>query len=272
MSIGSYTLILNEAEWIAPCILRVLPFIDEMVYYDGGSRDGTVEIIRAIQKEHKDGGKIKLFFNKTPKNLQDDYTKLSNECLHELSTDFAMFLHPDMFVSNPEQFMKCKDNAAFAMSCKMRSFAGDPGGQLYEIKGRGEAWKNITRIRNPEMGAHYFGWYGAYNEDVYLSEITGEEHNIYDDFTKYPYLIDDSGIEILHFSDVRPYKRRLERMRRCLLNQGRNPDTVDALAKSHPRVSLENGAGFVFTPTTYPEDFMLLDGKYEDLRRDLVAG
>lgn len=271
MSIGSYTLILNEAAWIAPCILRALPYIDEMVYFDGGSTDGTVEIIQAIQKEHKDGGKIKLFLDKNPKDLKDDYTRLSDECLHSLDTDFALFLHPDMYVSNPEQFLVCRGNQALAMTCNMRSFGGDPGGELLELRGRGKTWKNIIRLRDPDLGAHYWGWYGSADEDCYFRDITGDEHRLYNDLSKYGYEIADSGLEILHFSDVRTRERRLERMKRCLKNQGVRDDLIGVFAENHPRVNFEPSQGIDFIPAQYPSEFLEANRKYEHLRKQLIA-
>jgi len=46
MSLGSFILIKNESQWIAPHILRVLPFIDQMVFFDGNSTDGTLEYLK----------------------------------------------------------------------------------------------------------------------------------------------------------------------------------------------------------------------------------
>ena len=205
MSIGTFTLVKGESFWIAAHILRVLPYVDQMVCFDGNSTDGTLEIIRAIKRDHDKDDKIRLVKDKDPKNLQDDYVRLFNECLRALDTDLAWFLHPDMYVVNPAQILKVKDSQAIALSTRMRSFGGDPGGQLLEIiEGRGPAWKNIYRLKNPDFGAHYHGHYGAADEDIYFSEITGKSHDHYgSEFGRYPYIVEDSGIEVLHFSDVR---------------------------------------------------------------------
>jgi glycosyltransferase involved in cell wall biosynthesis len=221
MSLGTFTLLKNEIMWIGPHIASILPFIDQMVFFDGNSTDGTKEIIKDFQQWHPRGCRITLLENKDPQNLQDAYVDLFNKCMKTLVTDFAWFLHPDMYVTNPRKILDVKKSDAIAMSTKMTSYAGDPGGQVLQFKtGRSNRWKNIYRLRNPDLGAHYFGHYGAQNEDIYFSDITGDEHEHFgDNFKKYPYIVEESGIEVMHFSDIRPYGRRLERMKRCMLNQ-----------------------------------------------------
>lgn len=273
MSIGTFMITHNEAPFIAAHILRVLPYVDEMVFFDS-STDGTAEIIESIQ-DTKDGGKIRLFKNHDCADMKDDYVRLFNEALHALSTDLAWFLHPDQFVLNPERISQIANSDAVALSTKMRSFAGEPGEQLFEMVGRGNAWKNIFRLRNPDLGAHYHGWYGAHNEDVFFSAITGDEHEHHGtDFSKYPYAVEDSGLEILHFSDVRTYERRLERMKTCLRNQGRPEGKIDEIAAAHPRVTLKDGFAigdnFTLVPAEYPAEFLAAREKYRHLEKTLV--
>jgi len=241
MTLGSFCLIKNEINFIAEHLRLWTPYLDSMVFYDGGSTDGTLEVLA-----NDKSGKVKVFDNKDPKDLTDDYVKLSNEALHELDTDIAMFLHPDFFPENPEVLQDLPEDI-IAGTFKIRTFAGNPGEQLYEIKGRGDKWKDIYRLNNPDLGAHYHGHYGAFNEDIYFSEITGTEHanNIFD-FNNLPYPVFHSDLIVHHYSDVRPYNRRLERMKRCLINQGRNPEVVDKIAKNHPRVTLKDGQGLYF--------------------------
>ena len=272
MSIGTYTLIKNEAPWIAACVLRVLPYVDEMVFYDGNSTDGTLEIIEQIALDNpRDNYKIKIFRNQDPIDLKESYVRVFNNCLRSLSTDLAWFLHPDMYCVDPARILSVKDSAALALSTKMRSFAGEPGGQLYEIKGRGAEWKNIDRLRNPDLGAVYHGHYGAHNEGVYPTEIVGDSRHLPVDVSNFPYEVEDSGLEVLHFSDVRTYERRLGRMRTCLANQG-NPLSI---ADYHPRVTLKNGADnigekYEFVPAEYPAEMLADRAKYSHLERTLA--
>lgn len=256
-TIGSFTLVKNEIAWIVPHILRVLPHLDQMVFFDGNSTDGTLEAIRAIAADHPHGGKINLVEGKDPINLRDAYVEMFNECLWSLKTDWAIFLHPDMYVKNPEQFAQVKNSDSIALYTRMESYGGEPGGQLYRIdEGRSGVWKNIYRLRKPNLGAHYHGWYGAGNEDVYFRHITG---NLYQHFghdvDRYPYSVEDSGLEVMHFSDVRPLERRLGRMRTCLINQGHSLEAAERIAADHPRVTFKDGKGFKFVPAEYPAEF-----------------
>lgn len=264
MSLGTFCLVKNENNWIAPHIIRVLPYIDEMVFFDGNSTDGTLEIIKKIRDENENGRKIKLFEKKDPADFDKAYEGMFNECLHSLSTDLAFFLHPDMYVENPEQLLKIKDSDAIAMSTNIRSFGGEPYGKLFEItEGRGAKWKNIYRLRNPDLGAVYHGAYGAANEDVYHTEIVGDSRDFYgSQFHKYPYEVIDSGLKVLHFSDVRPYERRYTRMLRCLINQGMDPKAAETRSLLHPRVSLVEEPGFKLTESQYPPEFVEIRDKY----------
>jgi glycosyltransferase involved in cell wall biosynthesis len=275
LSIGSFVLIKNEAPWIAAHILNLLPYLDEMVFYDGASTDGTLEIIRAIKSDNVNGSKIKLFTNKDPKNLQGDYVRLFDECMHELSTDLALFIHPDMFITNPEKLTQVSSSDAIALTTSMRSFAGETGGPLFEMKGRLPLWKNIYRLKSPDLGAHYFGAYGSAEEDVYFREITGDQHIHHGHrMDLYPYDVEDSGLEVLHFSDVRPYERRLGRMKACLLNQGYSAEDAEKIALAHPRVTLKDGAEpthgvrFKLEPAEYPAEFLAARAKYAHLERN----
>ncbi len=269
--ISSYTLIKNEAPFIGAHLEMWLPHLAEMILYEGNSTDGTLEIIEEVIKSHPHGGKIRLFRDKDPKNLREDYTRLFNECLHEVKTDMAIFAHPDMIpVKVPANFDHLE--LAVAASISMRSFAGEPDGQLFEIKGRTPAWKNIDRIRNPDFGAVYHGPYGAWNEGVYPTAIVGDSRHLHNNLDRYPYEIVDSGIEVLHFSDVRTYERRIGRMRTCLENQGwdKTPAELDEMARSHARVVLKDGDGLEFMPAEYPAEFVTARNKYRQLEKTLV--
>jgi glycosyltransferase involved in cell wall biosynthesis len=237
MSIGSFTIIKNEILWIERHIKEWLPYLDQMVFFDGNSTDGTLEILKKYR--------VTLVENKDPKNLQEDYVRIFNECLRTLDTDFAIFLHPDMFPISGAG--KLKHLTGLAAYTHMRVFGGEPNGQIYEETGRANAWKNIMRLRNPDLGLHYYGYYGAANEDLYFEDITGDDHIFYGtNFKAYPYPIFDSDCIIGHYSDVRPYERRLQRMIYSLMNQGLTKEQAAKIAPNHPRVSLKSGDGVEF--------------------------
>lgn len=249
MSLGVFTLIRNEVPWVGYSVLAAKDLVDEWVFYDGNSTDGTLELLAYLgTKYHLN---IRVFRGRDPQDFQDDYVRLFNECLGQLSTDYAWFLHPDMVVT---QAPKALPDGPLAYSVEMRSVAGDPGMPLQEFEsGRASAWKTIHKRT---LGLHYFGHYGANNEDLYFRDITGDNHVLYRNLVNYPYEVAPSGISLVHFSDVRPYRRRRDRMIRCLMTQNKGMDHGAAmeLAREHPRVSLEGGVSmfgtFRFKPFT----------------------
>jgi len=243
MKIGSFCLIKNEINFIESHVKSWVHYLDNMVFFDGNSTDGTLEVLRKYAISNP---KILLFEDMDVKDLDKDYTRLSNEAMWACPCDMAMFLHPDMFPVNGEALRAIPDDC-IAASVGMESYAGEPKGEIFKITGRGTSWKNIYRLRNPNLGAHYFGAYGAKNEDTYFSEITGDEHKYHgQDFSRYPYPILKTDLLVKHYSDVRPYARRLDRMVKCLVNQGYSMEEATKLAPQHPRVSLKDGNGFKF--------------------------
>lgn len=247
-TVGAFCVVKNELLWIRAHLLSWLPWVDEMVFFDS-STDGTTDIIKDVRKSHPFGKRITLVEGRDCKDLRDDYVALFNECLHTLKTDYAAFIHPDMILDEPGNLGSLGAYHAYTMN--MRSFGGDPDGPLFEILGRGQKWKNIYRLKNPDMGLHYYGHYGAVNEDCYFKEITGKEHiHFGQDFTRYPYRVGDSWVKVLHYSDVRPIERRIGRMVSCLINQGYSKKQAEEIAKDHPRVTL-NGDGLGFLRAEY---------------------
>lgn len=237
LKVGAATLIKNEAHWVGFSVMAAKDIVYEFVYFDGNSTDGTPELLSYIANKY--GINIKVYKDKDPKDLRDDYVRLFNECINELRTDYVWFLHPDqIIVDGPGPNWKM---GPLAFTVNMRSFAGYPQGDIYElIQGRGKMWKNIMR---KDFGLHYFGHYGSQEEDMYFEEITGDEHVLHEDFTRYPYEIADSGIFVHHYSDVRPYSRRLGRMVECMSNQAKDltvtREVLVEAAKKHPRVSFK---------------------------------
>ena|SRR3990167_1094342 len=256
-TLGCFMLVKNEAGFIRQWLSHLLPFVDEFALFDGNSTDGTIDIIADFERNHSCGRKINLYQGKDPADLQDSYARMFNDCLHSLRTDWAFFCHPDMEVENPGDIPIFLENShgKFAAFTKMRSFAGNPGAQLYEIKtGRADRWKNIYRLKNPNLGAYYWGSYGHADEDVYFKAITGNEHKHCGPFLDaYPYEVIDSGLKIKHYSDVRDFNRRFGRMKTSLLNQGKPENRAAELAAIHPRVTLKSGDGFEFAPVEIPE-------------------
>jgi hypothetical protein len=238
-----------------------------MVFYADDCRDGTIDIIREFQADHKDGHKIQLFCNKKAGN-DESFGRMFNACMWELNTDLAWFLHPDMWVVNPEAIAAVKDSQSVALYTHVESYAGEPGGQLFRIDGSGrtDKWKNIYRLRNPDLGCHYYARYpGDTREDCYFSAITGDSHVFMEDPEHYPYVVEDSGIKVLHFSDVRSFERRYFRMRRYGELQGCQIERLENEIKKHPRITFMDGQyggrDFRFIPAEYPAEFLAARSK-----------
>lgn len=253
MRIGSFTLVRNEMQFLKAHIEAWLPYLDQMSFYNGDSTDGATELLAEYAKKSP---KI-IVVNRPRKNLEEDYVWCNNDALHRLTTDLAIYIHPDMF---PVNIAPVKgDNAKYlpeniiAGTIGITSYAGEPGGKLYKIvEGRGNKWKNIYRLNNPNLGAHYHGFYGAANEDVYFSEITGSQHFFYNqNFERYEYPVFHTNLEVAHYSDVRPYEFRLDRMIKSLKHQNYSDEGIK-LAHTHPRVSLKDGKGFKFVEVEKP--------------------
>src|SRR5882672_11612172 len=96
MSLGAYTIIRNEAAWVGFCVMAAKEVVSEFVFFDGNSNDGTVQLLEYIAKKYKID--IKITLDQDPKDLRDDYVKVFNDCLKQVKSDYAFFLHPDMIV------------------------------------------------------------------------------------------------------------------------------------------------------------------------------
>lgn len=262
-SISIFNMTKNESAWIGFHVMSVKDFVSEFVYYDS-STDGTTEILEYLRD--KKGINIRLFKNRDVKNLQDDYVDLSNEIMRQCKSDYLWYCHPDMIL-DPSSINKTSGRA-YCYSVAMRSYAGDPLGKVFEFeKGRAKAWKSIMQNG---FGLHYYGHYGAHNEDMYFGQITGNSHELFSDFKSYPYAIKDSGFLMHHFSDLRTPKRRLSRMISCLKNQNHPEERAQMLAKVHPRVTLQENndvfPGFKLTEVTdLPEVFGRYVGEFAQI-------
>ena len=158
----------------------------------------------------------------------------------------------------------------------MTSYAGDMTTVI--SKGRSNRWKNIHAKK---FGVHYFGAYGSQNEDFYHSDITGKSYKHYGtDFKKYPFLVEDSGIHINHYCELKSYKRRLEKMKLCLKTLAPNASEqgIRESAVNHPRVTLEASCDlfgqFVFekSKTPVPEVFAKYGEEFNAFSKETVHG
>lgn len=240
MKISTFCLIKNEVDFVGFCIMSVLDQVDEMVFADGNSTDGTLKLIEHIRKEYDKDKKIKLFKNRDCRNLRDAYVNLNNWTIKQCSGDIIWFLHPDQIVYRPEIIRSSLTIDALRYSVRMISFAGDTD-HMFE-QGRTDTWSTIYKNT---FGLKYIGWYGAINEDLYFTGITGDDYTFYKYSDYLPYKIEDTDIVIYHYCDTKPYERRLGRMIKILENlfPGGEKEALLDIAKKHPRVTLRDGYG-----------------------------
>jgi glycosyltransferase involved in cell wall biosynthesis len=236
LTVTAFSILKNEVDWIGYSIMSILEYIDEIVYTDGNSTDGTIELIEHIKKEYDHKNKIKLFKNQDCKNLKKDYTRLFNWVLKQCTSDYVMFWHADMIMINPQALKNVKD--AIRYNVNMKSFVSDK--KRYFSKGRVKDWAIIYKN---DYGLHQYGDYGSTHEDFYFRDITGDEHIIHFVNPNINYEIKDSGIKVHHYCETKDFNRRLDKMIKSIknINPRLSNEEVVSMAKSHPRVTLKNG-------------------------------
>lgn len=244
----------NEAAFIGYSIMATWPYVEEYVYAVApSSDDGTIDLLRHIAKSY---GKVRILlqskYDFDPHDMKA-YNESFDDCIQQTRCDAAWFLHPDMIVTNPNRIADLKEGP-LAWTVNMTSFARDMNTVI--TKGRADKWKSIHAKK---FGLVYRGGYGSVNEDFYHSDITGKSYRHFGtDFNKYPFEVMNSGINVNHYCELKPYKRRLEKMKLCLETQF--PDApfgwFDESAAQHPRVTLEQSCDrfgtFEFEESTLP--------------------
>lgn len=245
--------VLNEAMFIGYSIMALHPYVEEFVYaVSPKSDDGTIEILRHIAKNY---GNVRILLqSKYDFNPLDEkaYNGAFDDCIQQARGDAVAFIHPDMVAYNGEVLQSAPD--ALAWYTNITSFARDFKTTI--TKGRCDKWKNIHAKK---FGLVYRGAYGSQNEDMYFTDITGGSYKHFGaEFSKYPFVVKDSGIKLAHFCENKPYERRLEKMKLCIRTQ--NPkahdSAIEELATNHPRVTLESSSqmfgNFEFEETNTP--------------------
>lgn len=272
--------VLNEVQFIGYSVMAVLPYVEEFVYtISPKSDDGTIDLLRHIAKNYgQQGGKVRLLIeNKYDFDPLDQvaYNRAFNDAIDQARGEAVWFLHPDQVVTNPEKISELK-SGPLAWTVNMTSYARDMNTVI--SKGRCDKWKNLHAKK---LGLHYFGGYGSQNEDFYHSAITSNSHKHYGtEFSKYPYEVMETGINVNHYCELKPYKRRLEKMKLCLktLVPQAPTNVIEESAVQHPRVSLEPSSQrfgvFEFSETTnpIPEVFTKYKEEFEQFQKEAVCG
>jgi hypothetical protein len=256
-----------EAQFIGFSIMSCLEQIHEFVYLiDPPFEDGTWELLHHIKDKYAHE-KLKIIEDTRP-GSHDMTNPAFNRgcydvCIEHATGDAIWALHPDMIVTNPEAILHVPQGPLSWWS-KCTSFAGNLETEI--TVGRATKWQSMFARK---FGLHYWGGYGDTTENFYFKDITGNAHTHHGQhFDKYPFRVEDSGIAINHYCEMKPYARRLEKMICCLQTQypGMPRDVAEHHASYHPRVTLISAdtkfGKFVFEPTKNPVPAVF--AKYKD--------
>ncbi|MDP1743766.1 MAG: glycosyltransferase [Candidatus Amesbacteria bacterium] len=88
MKLTAHCLVKNEERWIWYSLMSILDYVDEIMVWDTGSTDKTVEVIKSI-----DNPKIK--FKQVNQQSASEFTIFRNKMLNETKSDWLMILDGD---------------------------------------------------------------------------------------------------------------------------------------------------------------------------------
>lgn len=91
MKITVHSIVKNEENYIWYSIMSVIDFVDEIVVWDTGSTDSTVEIIKQAQKQNQD----KISFKEAGPVTPEGYSRLRQKMLEETKADWVVVVDGD---------------------------------------------------------------------------------------------------------------------------------------------------------------------------------
>lgn len=254
MKISAWSVVKNEAQFIGYGLMSILNHIDEVVYFDGNSTDGTLRLLDYIKGKYDTQNKIKVYQDKDFSNFKEEYVRVFNECMKACTGDYLWYVHPDMILTDPGKLVDRANWKSKAFYVNMRSFGGEDM-ELEIVAGRTNKWKTIMKNA---FGLEYWGVYGHPHEDMYFKHITGNQHVVHKDMTMYPFKVEDSGIKISHFCECKPLARREQKMETVLrtVEGETNQALINRILSIHPRVTLQDNdtsfGAFRFIPRADP--------------------
>lgn len=182
VKITAHTLVKNEENFLWYSVKSVIDYVDEMLLWDTGSTDKTIEIIKLLQEEYPQKIKAK-FFNQRDIN---HYTELSQMMLDETDSNWVILVDGDevWWRSSIKVLVETIINSQDAETIVSRyvNCIGDIYHFIDEKKGKykiDNTTGNITiRAMNMKIpGLHYdkpHGQRGLYDE----SKVLIQERNI----------------------------------------------------------------------------------------------
>ena len=127
-------IVANEDQFVGFAINSVLPFVDQLIVFDTGSTDKTVEVIRSIKSP-------KIVFEEKGQVNAKQLVALRNEQIRNTKTEFFMLVDGDEIWPKRqlEKFVKEMTNSfkdKLAFFCRTRNAVGDIYHYLPESAGR----------------------------------------------------------------------------------------------------------------------------------------
>jgi glycosyltransferase involved in cell wall biosynthesis len=151
MKITTHTIVKNEQNWIKPALLSVIDHVDEMLVWDTGSTDKTIEIIKSINSH-------KIKFQQFKSINRKSLINLRNQQIKATQTPWFLILDGDEIwpTNNLLQLIKVMDQAkpdTLALVNKTRNCVKDIYHYLSDSKGQYQIgpWHghlNIRAIKN----------------------------------------------------------------------------------------------------------------------------
>ena len=147
MKLTTHTIVKNEQNWIKPALLSVIDHVDQMLVWDTGSTDKTVEIIKSINSP-------KIKFQQFKSTGRQSLIDLRNQQIQATQTPWFIILDGDEIwpTKNLLQLIKAIDLAkpdTLALVNKTRNCIKDIYHYLPDSKGQYQIgpWRGHLNIR-----------------------------------------------------------------------------------------------------------------------------
>lgn len=92
-TLSIHMMVCNEERWVWYAIMSVIEYADELIIFDTGSTDLTVEIIKTIMDKEEYSNKI--LFEEKGKVNREEFVVLRNEMVQKTRTDYFLVVDGD---------------------------------------------------------------------------------------------------------------------------------------------------------------------------------
>mgnify|MGYP002625100373 CR=1 FL=1 len=169
-TITGHMMVKNEANWVWYSIMSVIDFVDELIIFDTGSTDNTVEIIKSIVNDDKYRHKV-IFEEKGAVSVQE-IKDIRQEQIDRTKTDYFFVIDGDEIwyqetLNNIRMQLNKSDTRIELLWVKMLMAAGDV---RHVRDGVREQYHMTLRDENGRM---VYEATGSYTIRIYSMHIPG---------------------------------------------------------------------------------------------------